>query len=75
VERTCPLCRKTFIEVSPEPFRPFCSARCKREDLANWLSGAYSSPRELLPEDLEHLSEEEQSELFQRISQAKGFLA
>jgi endogenous inhibitor of DNA gyrase (YacG/DUF329 family) len=26
------------------PFRPFCSERCKLLDLGNWLSGAYSIP-------------------------------
>lgn len=26
------------------PFRPFCSERCKLLDLGQWLSGAYSVP-------------------------------
>jgi endogenous inhibitor of DNA gyrase (YacG/DUF329 family) len=26
------------------PFRPFCSERCKLVDLGNWLDGAYAVP-------------------------------
>lgn len=26
------------------PFRPFCSERCKLVDLGNWISGTYSVP-------------------------------
>jgi len=36
----CPICRReTFAEENP--FRPFCSDRCKLIDLANWLAGRY----------------------------------
>lgn len=45
----CPLCKKV-IENAPEDFpaRPFCSPRCKLNDLHNWLSGTYriSTPLE-----------------------------
>jgi len=36
----CPICGK---KTSPEgnPYRPFCSERCKLIDLDNWLSGRY----------------------------------
>ncbi len=36
----CPICkRETCYEGNP--FRPFCSERCKWIDLDNWLSGRY----------------------------------
>jgi uncharacterized protein len=75
VQRQCPICKKTFEDVRPEPHHPFCSARCKRLDLSNWLSGAYTLPRALLPEDLEGLSDEEQAELLMRMSADKGIIA
>jgi endogenous inhibitor of DNA gyrase (YacG/DUF329 family) len=43
----CPICkRETFYEGNP--FRPFCSERCKLIDLSHWLSGRYrfSTPLE-----------------------------
>ena len=38
----CPIC-KTEVEDAPDDFayRPFCSLRCKRADLYNWLTGEY----------------------------------
>ena len=36
----CPVCRQeTFTKGNP--FRPFCSERCKLIDLNNWLAGRY----------------------------------
>jgi endogenous inhibitor of DNA gyrase (YacG/DUF329 family) len=36
----CPICaRETFTQGNP--FRPFCSERCKLLDLDNWLTGRY----------------------------------
>jgi uncharacterized protein len=75
VQRQCPICKTTFTEAQPEPYHPFCSPRCKRVDLGNWLSGAYTLPRALLPEDIEGLSEEEQAELLMRMSNDKGIIA
>jgi endogenous inhibitor of DNA gyrase (YacG/DUF329 family) len=36
----CPICKG---ETAPKgnPFRPFCSERCKLIDLDNWLSSRY----------------------------------
>lgn len=40
----CPTC-KTPIEWSvSNPYRPFCSERCKLADLGSWLSGDYRIP-------------------------------
>lgn len=36
----CPICRKA-ITYKGNPFRPFCSERCKLVDLNNWLSERY----------------------------------
>jgi len=50
----CPICRRV-IEDAADDFapRPFCSLRCKRIDLMNWLEERYKISRPLLPEDLE----------------------
>lgn len=37
---TCPICRNT-TEWKDNPFRPFCSERCKMIDLGHWLSERY----------------------------------
>lgn len=58
----CPICKNSVTDTDPE-VRPFCSPRCKKLDLSNWLEGKYRLPRELLPEDLEQLPQEEQDEL------------
>jgi endogenous inhibitor of DNA gyrase (YacG/DUF329 family) len=30
--------------TSDNPFRPFCSARCRQVDLGRWLAGDYAIP-------------------------------
>ncbi|MCZ6904865.1 MAG: DNA gyrase inhibitor YacG [Acidobacteria bacterium] len=37
----CPIC-KTETTYSQNPYRPFCSERCKMTDLGNWASERYS---------------------------------
>ena len=41
-------------------WRPFCSERCKLQDLARWADGAYRVPAE--PLELEDSDESEKSE-------------
>jgi len=36
----CPTCEKE-TEYAGNPYRPFCSERCKLIDLDNWLTGRY----------------------------------
>ena len=36
----CPICKKPTL-AKGNPFRPFCSERCKLIDLDNWLSERY----------------------------------
>ncbi len=35
----CVFCRRHSIDVA---WRPFCSERCKLQDLARWADGAYT---------------------------------
>lgn len=39
----CPKCRK-LVEYEGNEFRPFCSKRCKTNDLGDWASEKYSVP-------------------------------
>lgn len=36
----CPVCKKS-VKWEGNPFRPFCSERCKAIDLAAWASEEY----------------------------------
>lgn len=48
----CPICRN-LCEFSPDnPFRPFCSERCKLTDLGIWASEGYTIPEAIKPTDL-----------------------
>ena len=42
-QATCVFCR--VRPVDPE-WRPFCSKRCKIQDLARWAEGSYGVPGE-----------------------------
>ncbi len=37
----CPVCGKAMVWTTSNPFRPFCSERCKLIDLGQWGSNAY----------------------------------
>jgi len=48
----CPGCKK-LTEYSPEnPYRPFCSKRCKLTDLGLWASEQYAIPAEAKSDEL-----------------------
>ena len=48
----CPTCKKSVIWSEKEPFRPFCSERCKLIDLGEWASGGHSIPGDpVMPTD------------------------
>ena len=36
----CPICEKQ-VKFKDNPFRPFCSERCKLVDLEHWFEGSY----------------------------------
>ncbi len=40
VKKACPNCGKQ-VDFDRNPFRPFCSKRCKMEDLGSWLKEEY----------------------------------
>ncbi len=42
----CPVCGKPVAWVAENPYRPFCSERCKKIDLGAWASGDYAVPGE-----------------------------
>lgn len=47
--KKCPICRKP----RSAEFEPFCSARCRDRDLAQWFNEGYAVPGEPAnPEDL-----------------------
>ena len=46
----CPTCRRPTT-LDGNPFRPFCSERCKVLDLAAWADERYRIPGEPVPEE------------------------
>jgi endogenous inhibitor of DNA gyrase (YacG/DUF329 family) len=44
----CPTCRR-FAGLEGNPYRPFCSERCKLVDLGNWASDRYRIPGPAAP--------------------------
>jgi endogenous inhibitor of DNA gyrase (YacG/DUF329 family) len=48
----CPICSAEAPEVSPNPYRPFCSSRCKQVDLGRWVTGAYAIPGPLADSEI-----------------------
>ena len=55
----CPVC-KNITTWEENPFRPFCSERCKLIDLGAWASGEYKLPGK--PEDETDQSGQEEKE-------------
>ena len=45
-ERTvsCPACRQPALYSERNPYRPFCSARCRGVDLVAWANESYRVP-------------------------------
>ncbi|GFO57211.1 hypothetical protein GMSM_42180 [Geomonas sp. Red276] len=46
----CPHCRKE-APLQDNPYRPFCSKRCKMIDLGTWANEGYRIPGEKAPEE------------------------
>jgi uncharacterized protein len=55
----CPRCGKETT-FSGNPFRPFCSERCKLIDLGHWVQGAYRVAEDPSEEDESSISGREQ---------------
>ena len=47
----CPTCTGDSVYASSNPFRPFCSERCKNIDLGAWASESFRMPVNNLAED------------------------
>ena len=47
----CPQCGGKSIYAPSNPFRPFCSERCKDLDLGAWASERFRMPDETPPDD------------------------
>ena len=50
----CPTCHKRIVYSTSNPYRPFCSERCKLIDLGAWASDERSIPGEDISEDDEY---------------------
>ncbi len=48
----CPSCGGDSIYALSNPYRPFCSARCKNVDLGAWANEDFRMPAKVNPEDL-----------------------
>ena len=47
----CPSCGKAALFAPENRFRPFCSERCKTQDLGAWASESYRVPAQTPPDD------------------------
>ena len=47
----CPSCGGDSIYAPTNPFRPFCSERCKNIDFGAWASESFRVPDETPPDD------------------------
>ncbi len=45
----CPTCNRPVAYSKDNPFRPFCSERCKLIDFGAWANEEYSVPSEESP--------------------------
>jgi uncharacterized protein len=54
----CPICNKE-TEYKGNPYRPFCSKRCKMTDLGKWATEQYRVPVIEEPDDAENLEDDQ----------------
>jgi endogenous inhibitor of DNA gyrase (YacG/DUF329 family) len=47
----CPACAGPSVYAPSNPWRPFCSARCKNIDLGAWASEEFRLPADAQPDD------------------------
>jgi len=48
----CPTCKQLTEYSTDNPFRPFCSKRCKMIDLGLWASEQYAIPVDAKSDEL-----------------------
>lgn len=56
MQRRCPIC-KTVTDSEGNPEFPFCSARCRQQDLGNWAAEKYVVSEAIFDEDDEELND------------------
>jgi hypothetical protein len=56
----CPICRAE-VPWEGNPYRPFCSERCRLIDLGAWVEGKYRIPGKEVKEGEEDGGDEENS--------------
>lgn len=49
---TCPHCGKNALYTPANPFRPFCSERCRLIDLGAWAKESYRIPEKSPPDGM-----------------------
>lgn len=49
---TCPHCGKPALYAPENPFRPFCSERCRLIDLGAWAKENYRIPEKSPPDGM-----------------------
>jgi len=49
----CPGCGGDSVYAPSNPYRPFCSARCRNHDLGAWATESYRVEKTESPEDEE----------------------
>ncbi len=47
----CPACGGNSVYAPSNLFRPFCSERCKNQDLGAWASESFRVPEDAQPDD------------------------
>jgi hypothetical protein len=47
----CPTCGGDSVYATSNPYRPFCSERCRNLDLGAWASESFRVPEETPPDD------------------------
>ena len=47
----CPRCGGDSVYAPSNPYRPFCSQRCKNLDLGAWASESFRVPGEAPPDE------------------------
>jgi len=56
VGRVCVFCRR---QAAQPPWTPFCSERCKLQDLARWVDGDYRVPAEPVQQDTDDSTDQD----------------
>lgn len=50
---SCPACAGPSVYAASNPYRPFCSQRCKNMDFGAWASETFKLPATLTDHDTE----------------------